>query len=82
MKRGMIATALLVALATPAFANEYQCSPYGTGCVPIGSQPSVIDQPTVYVPPQHVWPRSSCDIDGPNAWDCGKRKRERKDNRR
>ena len=65
MKR--IAAALLVlTVASPALALEYNCSPITGGCVPISSQPSYIDGPsTWYVPPQQrIWLR------GCRVWDC------------
>jgi hypothetical protein len=42
MKLIMITAAVCLALTAPAFA-QYDCSPYGTGCVPAQSQPYRID---------------------------------------
>jgi hypothetical protein len=66
-----------MALAAPAHALDYSCSPLTGGCIPLASQPSVFDPPyppVVYVPP---WPRS-CPIDGPRAWTCDTQDRVRR----
>jgi hypothetical protein len=77
MKRITIIAAALLALTTPAFALDYDCSPYTGACVPRSSSERY-DPPSVYVSPRSVWPRT-CDLDGPAAWDCGKRRsRERR----
>jgi hypothetical protein len=71
----MLTAVLVAALVSPAVALDYDCSPYGTGCVPAQSR-SIYEPPpvTIYVPP---WPRNTCPIDGPQAWSCG-RERERR----
>jgi hypothetical protein len=66
--------AALVALTSPAFALDYDCSPLTGGCTPRASQPSVFDQP-VYYPPR-IEPRT-CTLDGPVARSCDTRERGR-----
>jgi hypothetical protein len=69
-----ITAAACLVLTAPAFGNEYQCSPYSGACVPLSSQPSVIDQPSIVYPRERVWPRL-CDPDGPNSWSCSSSER-------
>jgi hypothetical protein len=79
--RKIITTAvvtLLVALATPALALDYSCSPLTGGCTPRASQPSAFDSPVYRPQPRVVWP-SSCPLDGPGAWSCDTRERVRRD---
>ena len=51
MKRFALTLAALVALTSPAFGLDYNCSPMTGGCVPRASQPSAFDSP-VYYPPR------------------------------
>ena len=64
----IIIGAAIAALATPAFANDYEVSPY-TGAIYPRSSSERYDPPLVYIPPRHVWPRT-CPLDGPGAWEC------------
>jgi len=75
MKQIAIAT-LFVALATPAHALEYDCSPLTGACTPRASPLSVFDgsSPIVFVQP---WPRT-CPLDGPGAWSCNRKQEQRK----
>jgi hypothetical protein len=53
MTRLALMLAACIALAAPAFALDYDCSPLTGGCVPRASQPSVFDSPyprSNYVP--------------------------------
>jgi hypothetical protein len=49
---------------------------FTNACTPRASQPSTFDgwAPAIIVPP---WPRNTCDLDGPQAWDCGKQRERR-----
>jgi hypothetical protein len=74
MKKIIVA---LVALTSPAFALDYDCSPMTGGCTPRASQPSVFDPPY----PSTYVPRDRCTLVGPSAWTCD-RDRERRGGRR
>jgi hypothetical protein len=76
MKRTIIAACL--ALTSPAFALDYDCSPLTGGCTPRASQPSAFDSTTRVYGPQRAWPRS-CALDGPGAWSCNTQERVRRD---
>jgi hypothetical protein len=70
----LITLIALVALATPAHALDYDCSPLTGGCTPRASQSSAwFDCPTIYRPPP---PRSTCPIDGPGALTCDRDRAE------
>jgi hypothetical protein len=77
-----ITAALCVALTAPAFGLDYDCSPLTGACVPTSPPPPSYDRPSVYIKPaypaQRVWPRT-CPLDGPGAWECTSRERERRD---
>ena len=81
MKLTMISIATCLAFTAPAHALDYECSPYGTGCVPAQSR-SIYEPPSTstYYPPRRVEPRG-CPLDGPGAWGCRAhdQRRERRD---
>jgi hypothetical protein len=61
MKRTTIIAAL-VALATPANALDYNCSPLTGGCTPRATPQPWFDSPAIVYPPS---PRpSTCPLDG------------------
>jgi hypothetical protein len=75
MKRTAIIAAALVALTSPAFGLDYDCSPLTGGCTPRASQPSAFDSPMIVYAPR---PLPSLDAGGPGRADRDQARRYRR----